>query len=147
MLSDSHTASTKNPEETILKVGRSNNQKCLKKHGSPSLSLKTFILRHQVEVTTVDPRVIRRVDNDRTITEESDSIFDIRQEEIGVLNAVVAIRGPDGSMLSTDVANLAGLRSRGVARRLIAAFVRVEVSSGSVAVAILWHGLVVDVII
>lgn len=49
-------------------------------------------------------------------------------------------------MLTRQVTDLAGVRLRSIARRGLAALVRIEVSKGSGAVAIARNGLVVDMI-
>lgn len=82
-------------------------------------------IRHQVEVTTVNPCVIRQVYNDRAIAEKGDSVLHIRKEEVPIQDFEVAIGSPDRAMFSAHVADLACLRYGGIARRLVTAHVRV----------------------
>lgn len=63
----------------------------------------------------------------------------------GLEGAVVARRG-DGAVLACEVADLARLGPCWVAGSRFAALVGVEVGEGAGAVAVVWYGLVVDVV-
>lgn len=71
----------------------------------------------------------------RAVTKEGGTLRIRRQEEIGILDLKRLIgHDEDGTVLSTQIAHLARLRSAGVAGWLVAATVRIQVAAGHVAV-------------
>lgn len=87
--------------------------------------------------------------DEAAVAEESADAVEGRREVVRVRGGegpVVARSRADVAMLARQVADLARLRARGVAWRLLAALERVQVREGRGAVAVSGDGLVVDVV-
>lgn len=107
----------------------------------------TLVRTHRHKVATGQPRTVRPVNNDGEIAKEGDIIFLVREKVVGVkgLEGTI-VRSVDGSMFAAQVTDLAGLRRVDVTGSFVATLVRVKMGARSVAVAILWDGLFVDVV-
>ena len=102
---------------------------------------------HDLEVPTIQPRVIRSVHNQRAIAKVRWRAGLVRNEKVRVQNIeALAVRRPDRAVLAAEVADFAGLGRVDVAGGRVGAFVGVQVAAGGVAVAVFGDAVDVDVV-
>ncbi len=85
------------------------------------------------------------MDDDGSIAKEAGGSWSGGGEEVEV-GGLVATDTRNHAVFAREVADLAGLRSGGIAGRYFAADVGVEMSEGGGAVSVGWDGLVVEVV-
>lgn len=111
---------------------------------SPIAAFRLFYLH---EVTAVEPRLVRRVDDNGEIAKVGGAVRVCRKEQVGIFGLESFMnRTVDGGVLSTEVANLAAFRLGIIAGRFLATVIRVEVFTSGVTVAIFGDRILVDVI-
>lgn len=107
-----------------------------------------FVVRiHELEIATVESSRVGRVHDHREIAEERDISRGGRQVVVDVLGEEGLVgNSNDGPVLATQVTQLASGRLAGIAQRLLATVIGVEMGQGFSAVAIRWHWFRVDVV-
>lgn len=107
--------------------------------------LSASLLQHKV--TTVEPFAVGPVDDNREITKVGWAFGVCRKEVIWVFGLEGFIdRGEHGTMLSTQVANLTRFGVSGIAWRVLATVVGIEVWTGGFTTAILGDSTGMDVV-
>lgn len=109
------------------------------------LVLSASLLQHKV--TAVEPLAVGTVDDNREITKIGRAVGVCRKEVVGVFGLEgFKDRGVNGTMLPTQVTNLACLGMSCITWRVLAAAVGIEVWASGFATAVLGDSMGMDVV-
>lgn len=134
------------PKRKLLhKRGETSESSACRSDWTSRLVLSTSLLQHKV--TAVEPLAVGPVDDNREITKVGRAVGVCRKEVVGVFGLEgFKDRGVHGTMLPTQVTNLACLGMSCIAWRVFAAVVGIEVWTSGFATAVLGDSTGMDVV-